>query len=277
MMQRKDGWFTDAIAQDLSESICRRLKGKWGIQEGPPTLRLSGLGPRCPKALWSSIHTPQYADPLPPWAEFKYSFGHTIEAKAIALAKAAGHKVEGEQDVLVVDGVTGHRDCVLDGHVVDVKSSSSFGMAKFKNGSIVENDSFGYLDQLDSYLVGSYGDPLVQVRDRGFILAIDLTLGHMVLYEHLVREEHIRGRIRYCKAIIERSHPPACECKTVPFGKSGNLKLDTKASYSPFRHVCYPDLRTFLYSDGPVYLTKVVRKPDVTEIDRYGNYVQSKV
>jgi len=186
----------------------------------------------------------------------------------IGLAKAAGHEVTGEQDELVVDGIHGHRDCVIDGAVVDVKSASSRGFQKFKDKSIAQADDFGYLDQLDGYSLGSLEDPLVRVKDRAYLLAIDKTLGHMVLYEHKVRHGEIQKRISDYKRIVRLDQPPRCECQSVPDGKSGNLKLDTRASYSPWKQVCNPGLRTFLYASGPVYLTKVVRVPDVTELTR---------
>jgi hypothetical protein len=224
------------------------------------------MGPRCPRALWCSIHTPGEAESLPPWAEFKFAYGAIIEGLAISLAKAAGHDVRGEQDRVYVDGIAGHRDCVIDGCIVDVKSASSRAFQKFKDGSLRLDDSFGYLDQLDGYMVGSLEDPIVTIKDRGYLLAIDKTLGHMVLYEHTLREDSIRQRIKDYKLIVGRSEAPPCECGTVPDGKSGNIKLDVKASYSAFKHCCFPNLRTFLYSDGPRYLTKVVRLPEVTEL-----------
>jgi hypothetical protein len=273
LVQKKDGWFTDELTNNFGKEVSRRLQEKFSSPERTPSLRLSQMGPRCPKALWHSIHTPQLAEALPPWAEVKYSFGHIIEALAICLAKASGHSVTGEQDALEVDGIVGHRDCIIDGCVVDVKSASSFGFNKFKNGSIKDDDSFGYLDQLDGYLVGSLNDPLVTVKDKAYILGIDKTLGHMVLYEHTIRERSIRERIQQYKRIVESSTPPSCECRTIPEGKSGNIRLDTKASYNVFKYCCFPQLRTFLYASGPVYFTKVVRKPDVIEVDKHGKVV----
>lgn len=242
-------------------------------EERKPTLRLSGMGPRCPCALWHSIHHPELAEPLPPQARIKYAYGHMIEALAIELAKKAGHSVTGEQDELYVDGIKGHRDCVIDGAVVDVKSTSSLSFNKFKDGTLKESDNFGYLDQLDGYVVGSLDDPLVTVKDRAYILAIDKTLGKVALYEHFVRHDHIRNRIDYYKQIVGRTDPPRCECGTVPDGKSGNIKLDLRASYSAFKHCCFPNLRTFIYANGPTYLVKTVRVPDVMEVDKHGKRV----
>ena len=95
----------------------------------------------------------------------------------------------------------------------------------------------------------------------------------MVLYEHHLREQSIKDRIKSHKEIVARSSAPACTCETVADGKSGNIKLATVASYNAFKYTCFPFLRTFLYSDGPRYLTKVVRLPDVPEIDRNGKTV----
>lgn len=269
LLQRKDGWFDERLSQELSADLASRLREQLGEDTHKPTLRLSKMGPQCPRALWYSIHHPELAETLPPWATFKYSFGHVIEALAVALAKAAGHTVTGVQDAIVLDGITGHRDCVIDGCIVDVKSASSRSFIKFKSRSIAQDDPFGYLDQLDGYVVGSYLDPLVSVKDRGYLWAIDKTLGHMVLYEHVVRESSIRNRIKEYKGIVSKNEPPACTCRTIPQGASGNLQLDVQASYSPFKHCCFPLLRTFLYATGPVFLTRVVRLPEVKEITRH--------
>lgn len=274
LVTTKGGWFTPELAQELGTEIASVLGTQFNThRESGGRLRLSKLGPTCPCALWYSYHHPELAEKMPPWAEVKFAFGHIVEALAITLAKASGHEVTGEQDELVVDQIVGHRDCVIDGCLVDVKSMSSIGFGKLKTVGLSNYDPFGYTDQLDGYLLGSADDPLVRVKDRAYILAIDKILGHMYLYEHRLREAQIRARIKEFKQIVALNQPPACTCETLPDGKSGNLRLDTKASYSAYKYCCHPNLRTFLYASGPVYLTKVVRKPDVVEIDKFGNMV----
>jgi hypothetical protein len=253
----KDTYFRSGLPSDRNNS--RRS-----------SLRLSGLGDKCPRQLWYSIHHPELAETLPPNAKFKYGYGHVLENMALSLARLAGHSVEGEQDELAVDGVVGHRDAVVDGCVVDVKSCSSLQFSKFKERTLAQRDDFGYLFQLDGYILGSANDPLVHVKDKGYFLAIDKTLGHMVLYEHKLRKDTIRERIRLYKEIVAKATGPACTCRTKLIGSSGNIGLDTVASYSAFKYCCFPNLRTFLYSTGPVYLTKVVRTPDVPEVGRDG-------
>lgn len=275
LVRRKDGWFTNELAGDLGHEIARRMQTTLGEERERPTLRLSQMGPRCPKALWHSIHTPELAEPLPPPAIIKYTYGHTLEAMVIALAKAAGHEVTGEQDELDVLGVKGHRDCIIDGCVVDVKSSAGYYFKKFKDGSIQGNDTFGYLDQLDGYLVGSLNDDLVRVKDKAYLLAIDKHLGNMVLYEHHLRKDSILERVASYKAIVACDAPPQCTCEVKPDGKSGNLILGVNPSYSAFKHECFPSLRTFIYADGPRYFARVVRRPEahVIEVDKFNRRV----
>jgi hypothetical protein len=198
---------------------------------------------------------------MPPWAQIKFAYGTIIEDLILTLCRAAGHEVTGEQDELRLDGIVGHRDCVIDGCIVDVKSASSISFQKFKTHDYSLVDSFGYLDQLDSYIVASHSDPLVRCKDHGYILAVDKTLGHLHAYKHTARPEHIRSRIGCYKAIVSSPHPPKCECKTEAVGNSGNIKLDFKSSYSPYKWSCFPGLRAFKYAGGIMYLSKVVKPP----------------
>lgn len=275
----KDGWFTEEVAKTYSEEVTTRLSRSFGPRTGVPTLRLSQMGPKCPHALWHSIHSPSLAEPLPASAVVKFTYGHLLEALVIAWAKQAGHEVTGEQDELILDGITGHRDCVIDGCVVDVKSAATRSFIKFKDKTLASMDDFGYLDQLDGYIAASADDPLVRTKDRGYLFAVDKQLGHMVLYEHRLREDSIRKRIEYYKQIIGRDTAPPCTCGTVADGSAGNIKLDIPASYNAFKYVCFPHLRTFLYADGPRYLTKVVRRPRrsdgsyIIEVDKHGKVV----
>lgn len=282
IVRSKGGW-NENLFTEFGLNVSDVLRNRFGEQSvKPASLRMSRLGSTCPRALWYSIHHPELAEPLPAWTEVKFLFGDLIEQLAITLAKAAGHHVCGEQDELVLDGVTGHRDCVIDGCVVDVKSAASRSFQKFKDGTLYQNDTFGYLDQLDGYVVASSEDPLVTVKDKGYLFVIDKQLGHMCLYQHKVRETHIRKRVADYKSIVDLTRPPNCTCETVEDGASGNVKLGVQASYSSFKYCCFPHLRAFLYSNGPVYLTKVVRKPYdaklkryITEVDKHGQFVYS--
>jgi hypothetical protein len=278
-VQRKDGWLTNSLASDLGKHLSERLVEQFAPRSGKGTLRLSKMGDQCPRALWYSVHYPELAEKVPGHTEIKFYYGHILECLVLPLAKAAGHEVVGEQDAVSVDSIVGHRDAIVDGCLVDVKSASGRSFEKFRDGSIKMDDPFGYLSQLDGYVVGSLDDPLLRVKDRAYILAIHKELGHLCLYEHRVREDHIRHRIASYKQIVERSSPPACTCGTVADGESGNVKLDMRASYSPYKHCCFPNLRTCIGSgDKPRYFTTVVKWPKfqgvpLMEVDRHGNRI----
>src|SRR5690606_22719500 len=145
-------------------------------------------------------NAPETAEPFQGKTLLKFSYGHILEEYILLLAKAAGHSVEGMQDEVVLNGVRGHRDVVVDGCVVDVKSVNSRSFQKFKTGALAQDDRFGYLDQLDGYTVGSADDPLVLVKDKAYIFAVDQELGGLCLYEHNVRKT-IVNQIEKCKAI----------------------------------------------------------------------------
>lgn len=278
LKERQDGWFTDDLAGSLGRELSSVLKTNLGERTERKTLRLSQMGEKCPRHLWYSVHHPELAEALRPEVIIKFTYGHMIESLILMLARAAGHDVQGEQDEILLDGIKGHRDAVIDGCIVDVKSAASRSFQKFQNGTLAQSDTFGYLDQLDGYVVGCADDPLVTTKDRGYLLAVDKQLGHLALYEHFAREHSIRERARAYKAIVSLSEPPACTCETVSDGGSGNIKLGLRASYSPFKYCCFPNLRTFLYSDGPRYLTRVVRTPmnkdgPIPEVDRHGKRI----
>ena len=68
------------------------------------------------------------------------------------------------------------------------------------------------------------------------------------------------------KKIVTSTTKPERGFSDVPDGKSGNLKLGVGCSYCAYKHHCWPDLRTFIYSTGPRFLTRVTRLPNVPEV-----------
>ena len=224
---------------------------------------MSNIGTKCDRKLWYTVNAQDKAEPLPPEVRFKFAFGHILEELVLFLAKEAGHSVEGTQDTLEINGVKGHRDAVVDGVVVDVKSASSFAFKKFDNHLTAEQDSFGYLDQLGAYLYASKDDPKVVHKERAAFIAVDKQLGHITVdvqpntykdYDKLVEQK---------KAVIALKDPPPKAFSDEPDGKSGNRKLCTECSYCAFKKTCWPELQTYIYSTGPRYLTVVDREPNV--------------
>lgn len=225
-----------------------------------PALRMSNLGTKCLRKLWYTVNRPEKAEPLRPEARLKFLYGDIVETLVIWLSKIAGHEVTGEQTELEIGGVKGHRDALIDGTLVDVKSASTFSFKKFQEGLEPGSDAFGYLDQLGAYAYAG------ENREAAF-LALDKTLGHITVDKHNGLGDKDYGKfVEERKAIIAQPEPPERGYFDEPDGKSGNRKLAMECGYCPFRAHCWPGLRTFIYSNGPRYLTNVIREPDVPEI-----------
>ena len=113
------------------------------------TLRLSNIG-RDDRVLWNVVNGTE-KEAIQPATYIKFMYGHLIEEMLLFLTRMAGHSVTDEQKVCEVEGIKGHMDCKIDGVVIDVKSASSFGFKKFKDGTLAMEDSFGYVDQIKAY------------------------------------------------------------------------------------------------------------------------------
>jgi len=233
------------------------------------TLRLSNIG-RDDRYLWNVVNGTEALEKIKPHTYVKFMYGHLIEEMLLFLVRMAGHEVTDEQKVCEVEGIKGHMDCKIDGVVVDVKSSSSYGFKKFKDGTLAMDDSFGYVDQLKAY-AHSEGETefawLAMDKANGHlaVLKYDLEDTQAPVYEYI--KEDITERIRHVKKLVGLSEPETFCTESVPDGKSGNIKLGVKCSYCQYKKHCHPDVRAFAYSYGPKFLVKVVNEPKVMEIE----------
>lgn len=250
-----------------------------------PTLRISNVGKPCERQVWYGIHQPMDSIPFRGQELVKFMYGDLTEELILFLAEAAGHKVEGQQDRLEVEGVVGHRDAVIDGVLVDVKSASQFAFKKFQEGLKLEDDNFGYIGQLQTYLEGSQDDPIVTNKDRCAFLVFDKTLGHICLDIHeRMKDVDIRAitrrkvEVMNSEEIPERRYAPIEDgyTKAGSFYANGNMKLAFQCGYCSFRNVCWPNHRIFLGSKGPLYLTHVEKEPRMVEIDFKGNLINKE-
>ena len=230
-------------------------------------LSLSSVGTPCKRKLWYKVNKPTEGEGLQPNTLLKFFYGDLIEELALQLALASGHSVKGQQDKLEVHGVKGHRDAVIDGMTVDVKSCSTYAFKKFKEGKLRDDDPFGYISQLSSYVYAGKDDPLVTNKTHGAFLAVDKQNGHICLdvYDFSKDLKDKEAEIISIRDMVKGSLPKE-KIKPIPQSKtSPNTKLSMQCSYCEYKKLCYPKMRTFLYSYGPEFLVDIKTMPKVPE------------
>ena len=229
------------------------------------TLRMSNIG-RPLRQLWydsragESTHVPAAPD------QIKFLYGHILEEIVLMLARTAGHTVSDQQKEAKVSDITGHMDSKIDGEVVDVKTASRFAFTKFKNGTLLDDDPFGYLAQLAAYETS-------EGTSAGGFLVINKESGDLCLYRpDDLEKPNISEKINNIKEALSIDELPVRCYPAIADGKSGNMKLPKNCVFCPYKFECNADanegqgLRVFKYSSGPVYLTDVVSPPRVEEI-----------
>lgn len=251
----------DWIATELKNILRVRLRER---EQTNDPLRFSSLGKK-DRQIWYMSRPEIEREPMTSKTYFKFLYGDVIELLILFLAREAGHTVEDLQREVEVGGVKGHIDAIIDGTVVDVKSASPFSYQKFEKNSILENDPFGYVQQL-----AGYSTVLTPGQSAAWV-AFDKVHGDICvtpLSNSVISDHPPAERIEHLKEVIARDTPPDRCYEPVPDGKSGNLKLGVECSYCDFKNTCYPGLRTFLYSNGPRFLTHVAKTPDVYEVPK---------
>ncbi len=263
----------DQFGQELSDLISQRLRDRLTTAERKFTLRMSNIG-KGARQLWYDSRYGNEED-LTPNTLIKFMFGDIIEQLTLFLAGLGGEIVTEKQAEVHVDGIKGHIDADINGVTVDVKSASTHAFRKFNlpkedPQGLVQNDAFGYVEQLAGYC---------EARDTpGAFLAVDKQNGH-VAYLEFDKEElaafKVRDRIAYIKDVVDADVEPERCHSDVEEGKSGNRALGINCSYCNHKSRCWADsngglgLRIFSYASGPKFLTKVVKEPNVYEISPF--------
>ena len=240
---------------------------KWSHPEprGDATLRMSNIG-RKSRQLWFDMKSEGTPERMPPSLFIKFLYGHLLEEIVIFLIKLSGHTVTDEQKEIKVSGIKGHMDCVIDGEVVDVKTASGFAFKKFRDGTLAEDDAFGYMAQLAGY------EQAEGTKNGGF-LALNKESGELAMFKpDNFDKPNIKKKITDIKKAVKLSTPPDKCYDDEPDGKSGNMKLARGCVYCRHKFECHKDandgkgLRVFKYSTGYRYLTQVPKPPNVIEV-----------
>lgn len=259
----------DACVEKFGENVKELMRNEFGGKKRDGRkLRMSNIG-RDDRYLWNVYNDVEKSDDIQGHTYVKFLYGHLIEEMLLFLTKAAGHEVTDEQKKCEVNGITGSMDCKIDGIVTDVKSVSTYGFRKFKDGSLAYDDPFGYIGQIKGY---AYAEGATKF---GW-LAMDKQNGHLtyLMYDsedtqapvHDLISYDIKERIDHVKKLVEQPTPPDVCYEPIADGKSGNRKLAVGCSYCAYKKECWPSVRAFAYSSGPRYLIEVHNEPKVQEI-----------
>lgn len=264
VLRTGEGWtkeISEWVASDIEQSLNRQF---YRTRKPSGNLRLSSLGTPCERKLWYSTRSGVEPKPLSASTYNKFIFGDITESYILGLVKAAGHNLVGLQDTVDVFGIKGSRDCVIDGVLFDVKSASDYSFKKFAAGRLREDDSFGYISQLSSYLHGSQCDPLVVEKEKAGFLVMNKNNGELAVDIYDLKEDVWKKEeeVKRKKAIVKSDEIPPRPYTEEESQKSGNLKLPKPCEFCEFNKTCWPNLRVFQNKNGHhQYLTKVVREP----------------
>tara|TARA_R100000329_G_scaffold30460_1_gene28125 strand:- start:680 stop:1528 length:849 start_codon:yes stop_codon:yes gene_type:complete len=252
---------SDKDINDFGEAI-KDVVRHWATPKARDsnTLRMSNIG-KPSRQLWYDLkykrEESSFEDSHLP---IKFLYGHLLEEVLLFLVKMSGHKVEDEQKEVEVKGVKGHIDCKIDGEVIDIKTASGFAFNKFRNGTLREDDPFGYMAQLAGY-------EEAEGTTNGGFLVINKESGELTLYQPEELDKPYAPKIiEDIKESLNNNEPPEVCYEPIPEGKSGNMKLPKNCVYCNHKFKCYPDLRVFKYSKGLVYFTEIVNEPKVEEV-----------
>ena len=259
----------DACVEKFGENVKELMRNEFGGKKRDGRkLRMSNIG-RDDRYLWNVYNDVEKSDDIQGHTYVKFLYGHLIEEMLLFLTKAAGHEVTDEQKKCEVNGITGSMDCKINGIVTDVKSVSTYGFRKFKDGTLAYDDPFGYIGQIKGY---AYAEGATKF---GW-LAMDKQNGHLtyLMYDsedtqapvYDLISYDIKERIDHVKKLVEQPTPPGVCYEPIADGKSGNQKLAVGCSYCAYKKECWPSVRAFAYSTGPRYLVEVHNEPKVQEI-----------
>ena len=240
---------SDQEIEDFGERMKIALKSwaKPPRRDSSFSLRMSNIG-KPVRRLWFDKHNEIKDDKPHPKTFIKFLYGQLLEEVLLVLARLTDNEVDSEQKEVVVDGVSGHMDCKINGEVVDIKTASGFAFRKFKDGSLREDDPFGYISQLTGY-------EEAEGTEEGGFLVINKENGELCFFSpDDLDKPVIRDRISKVVKAIKKTKPPEELCyQPVDEGKKGNRKLHKNCTFCPHKFECFKDcnegegLRTFKY------------------------------
>lgn len=261
----------DALLKDIANVITEYVEAPGQKREF--TLRLSKIGTPLRKMWYESREPYDEREVLDYHSLMRFFLGSLMEAVLIFLAKEAGHRVECEQKEVEIDGVPGHMDIVLDGHVTDIKTASGYSYrSKFQQKGLLNGDDpYGYIAQLSSYYKAENPDGRpayfwAMNKENG-----DMTLLPLSSFDMIDPQE----RVKIIREMLAEDTPPEEKCyEPKPYGSSGNKVLDMNCVWCPFKMECWKDanggkgLQVYRYAKKDEFFTEMRSEPRVDNVTK---------
>tara|TARA_R110000851_G_scaffold33135_6_gene88283 strand:- start:217 stop:1131 length:915 start_codon:yes stop_codon:yes gene_type:complete len=272
-----------ALGEEITSVVRDRLESSKGFRQ--PNIRCSNLGVKDRKLYYDmNVKEEEMKEVRFKSSDLiKFMYGDIIEALLIFFCKEAGHSVTGEQGEVEIDGVIGHRDCIIDGITTDIKSASKFAFQKFDKGTLHQDDPFGYIAQISSYVHADespYGAFLAQCKETGQLAL--LKVDKMDMIHPPTRIAHVRDMLEKDAPPEEKCYPPEPQNKGKNAKDNGNIILAKGCGWCPHKKKCWAGnndgegLRSFRYSNGIVDFVHVEKEPKVEEITHWGKVQTDK-
>ena len=249
--------FGEMLKIHIKDFLYRKPRGTSG-------LRLSGIG-KPDRQLWYYMNIKGEDTSLTPSTRIKFLYGYILEEFLLLCASVSGHKVEAQQKEVEIEGVKGHQDAMIDGVLVDCKSSSGRSFDKFKSNNLLEDDPFGYIAQISAYAEANG-------VDKAAFLAIDKSTGEICLSPvHAMEMINASSRVKHLKKTVSSDKVPDRCYSPIADGKSGNYRLPVGCIYCRHKRLCWTDanrgkgIRVFNYARSKKYLVQVYKEPEVPE------------
>lgn len=255
----------EKFSKSIYSSVRRQLGEGTRKRNEEPRIRMSQIG-KPDRQLWYEFNSPREPEIISGQSKMRFIFGDMLESLLILLAEVSGHDVTECQEEVTLEDIKGHKDCKIDGVLVDIKSASPYSFKKFKEGTLHSSDSFGYIAQISAYAEAG--------NDKSAkFFAVDKSSGEMALMDvepvHMINASE---RIKKVKDVVKsETIPPRCY-EAEPDGTSGNMKLATPCQFCQHKWECWKSsnngagLRVFQYSNGFRFLTNVSKQPNVIEV-----------
>jgi hypothetical protein len=258
------------ISDELLDEVADNIKSAIKSWANPTprdtnfTVRMSNVG-KPARQLWFEKKDENRSSSIDAPTQIKFLYGHLLEEIVLMLVKSSGHQVTDQQKEVKVNGIVGHMDCKIDGEVVDVKTASRFAFKKFSEGRLPQDDPFGYMGQISGY-------ETAEGTNNGGFLVMNKESGELCMYQPRQEDKlNITDKINNLIPALNLDTAPELCYDPIADGKKGNMKLPKGCTWCKYKYECHKDsndgqgLRTFKYSNGLAYLTKVVSEPKVEE------------